>query len=192
MKRQCDHAFGRVTLTKAVAGLPAIGIGRYGGFDLNDRASHSICIYRVARIRIAACRRARLAQPPTQRRNKGSVAEDMGFFDFGTIFFLVAAVVIFFQLRNVLGRRTGNERPPFDPYTAARTRDKDAARRRSGKRRLAAQEARRRRPMTRPTRRSTRSPSRAPTSTRACARSRMPIRPSTRRPSPTAPRWPTR
>jgi predicted lipid-binding transport protein (Tim44 family) len=51
----------------------------------------------------------------------------MGFFDFGTVFFLVAAVVIFFQLRNVLGRRTGNERPPFDPYAAARTRDKDAA-----------------------------------------------------------------
>ncbi len=47
----------------------------------------------------------------------------MGFFDFGTIFFLIAAVVIFFQLRNVLGRRTGNERPPFDPYTASRTRD---------------------------------------------------------------------
>jgi predicted lipid-binding transport protein (Tim44 family) len=45
----------------------------------------------------------------------------MEFFDFGTIFFLVAAVVIFFQLRNVLGRRTGNERPPFDPYTAGRT-----------------------------------------------------------------------
>lgn len=50
----------------------------------------------------------------------------MEFFDFGTIFFLVAAVVIFFQLRNVLGRRTGSERPPFDPYTASRTRDKDA------------------------------------------------------------------
>jgi predicted lipid-binding transport protein (Tim44 family) len=47
----------------------------------------------------------------------------MGFFDFGTIFFLVAAVVIFFQLRNVLGRRTGSERPPFDPYTAGRTRE---------------------------------------------------------------------
>lgn len=45
----------------------------------------------------------------------------MEFFDFGTIFFLIAAVVIFFQLRNVLGRRTGNERPPFDPYTASRT-----------------------------------------------------------------------
>jgi predicted lipid-binding transport protein (Tim44 family) len=44
----------------------------------------------------------------------------MGFFDFGTIFFLVAAVVIFFQLRNVLGRRTGSERPPFDPYAATR------------------------------------------------------------------------
>ena len=51
----------------------------------------------------------------------------MGFFDFGTIFFLIAAVVIFFQLRNVLGRRTGSERPPFDPYTAARGGDKDAA-----------------------------------------------------------------
>jgi len=47
----------------------------------------------------------------------------MEFFDFGTIFFLIAAVVIFFQLRNVLGRRTGNERPPFDPYTAGRTRE---------------------------------------------------------------------
>ena len=51
----------------------------------------------------------------------------MEFFDFGTIFFLVAAVVIFYQLRSVLGRRTGNERPPFDPYTAGRNREKDAA-----------------------------------------------------------------
>ena len=50
----------------------------------------------------------------------------MEFFDFGTIFFLIAAVVIFFQLRNVLGRRTGNERPPFDPYTAARSKPQDA------------------------------------------------------------------
>jgi len=41
-------------------------------------------------------------------------------FDFVTIFFLVAAVVIFLQLRNVLGRRTGSERPPFDPYSARR------------------------------------------------------------------------
>ena len=48
----------------------------------------------------------------------------MEFFDFGTIFFLVAAVVIFYQLRNVLGRRTGSERPPFDPYTAGRGGDK--------------------------------------------------------------------
>ena len=50
----------------------------------------------------------------------------MEFFDFGTIFFLVAAVVIFYQLRSVLGRRTGNERQPFDPYTARRTGEKDA------------------------------------------------------------------
>lgn len=46
----------------------------------------------------------------------------MEFFDFGTIFFLVAAIVIFFQLRNVLGRRTGNERPPVDPYSSPRSR----------------------------------------------------------------------
>lgn len=47
----------------------------------------------------------------------------MAFFDFGTIFFLIAAVVIFFQLRNVLGRRTGRERPPFDPYTRSSRQD---------------------------------------------------------------------
>ncbi len=41
----------------------------------------------------------------------------MEFFDFGTIFFLVAAVIIFYQLRSVLGRRTGHERRPFDPYS---------------------------------------------------------------------------
>jgi predicted lipid-binding transport protein (Tim44 family) len=51
----------------------------------------------------------------------------MEFFDFGTIFFLIAAIVIFFQLRSVLGRRTGNERPPFDPYTAARTGEQNGA-----------------------------------------------------------------
>jgi predicted lipid-binding transport protein (Tim44 family) len=37
-------------------------------------------------------------------------------FDIYTILFLVLAVVIFIRLRNVLGRRTGNERPPYDPY----------------------------------------------------------------------------
>lgn len=41
----------------------------------------------------------------------------MQYFDLGTIFFLAAAVIIFWQLRNVLGRRTGNERPPKDPFT---------------------------------------------------------------------------
>jgi len=50
----------------------------------------------------------------------------MEFFDFGTVFFMVAAVVIFIQLRSVLGKRTGNERPPFDPYTAGRKAEKEA------------------------------------------------------------------
>lgn len=52
-----------------------------------------------------------------------SMAGGMEFFDFGTIFFFIAAVIIFLQLRNVLGRRTGNEKPPFDPYTSARSAD---------------------------------------------------------------------
>ena len=32
-----------------------------------------------------------------------------------TLIFVVAAVFVFLQLRNVLGRRTGHERPPMDP-----------------------------------------------------------------------------
>jgi predicted lipid-binding transport protein (Tim44 family) len=51
----------------------------------------------------------------------------MEYLDFGTIFFLVVAIAIFIQLRNVLGRRTGNEKPPFDPYTAGRARADDAS-----------------------------------------------------------------
>ncbi|NDV88396.1 Tim44/TimA family putative adaptor protein [Aurantimonas aggregata] len=46
---------------------------------------------------------------------------------FGTIFFIVLAVIVLFQLRNVLGRRTGNERPPFDPYTRTEKPREDAA-----------------------------------------------------------------
>lgn len=38
--------------------------------------------------------------------------------DIYTLFFLAIAVVIFFRLRSVLGKRTGEERPPFDPYAA--------------------------------------------------------------------------
>jgi len=55
------------------------------------------------------------------------LADDMEYLDFGTIFFLVVAIVIFVQLRNVLGRRTGSERPPFDPYSANRTKTDDSA-----------------------------------------------------------------
>ena len=45
---------------------------------------------------------------------------------FGTIFFIVVAGVVLYQLYSVLGRRTGHERPPFDPY--ARPSDNGAAR----------------------------------------------------------------
>ena len=37
--------------------------------------------------------------------------------DIYSIIFLIVAVLIFLRLRNVLGRRTGTERPPFDPYS---------------------------------------------------------------------------
>ena len=50
-----------------------------------------------------------------------------GFIDIYTIIFLVIAVVIFLRLRNVLGRRTGNERPPFDPYSRREARPGPAA-----------------------------------------------------------------
>ena len=40
-----------------------------------------------------------------------------GIVDIYTIIFLVIAVLIFLRLRSVLGRRTGSERPPFDPFT---------------------------------------------------------------------------
>jgi predicted lipid-binding transport protein (Tim44 family) len=39
-----------------------------------------------------------------------------GFVDIYTVIFLVIAVVIFVRLRSVLGRRTGSERPPYDPF----------------------------------------------------------------------------
>jgi predicted lipid-binding transport protein (Tim44 family) len=39
-------------------------------------------------------------------------------FDPFNLLLLGIALVVFWRLRGVLGSRTGNERPPFDPYTA--------------------------------------------------------------------------
>lgn len=47
-------------------------------------------------------------------------------FDIYTLLFLVLAVVIFLRLRSVLGRRTGNERPRYDPYSASEAKTKGA------------------------------------------------------------------
>lgn len=46
-------------------------------------------------------------------------------FDPLNLLILAIAVVIFFRLRSVLGRRTGNERPPFDPFAARRRNNND-------------------------------------------------------------------
>lgn len=47
-------------------------------------------------------------------------------FDPLNLLILAIAVVIFFRLRSVLGRRTGNERPPFDPFAARRRNGENA------------------------------------------------------------------
>lgn len=49
---------------------------------------------------------------------------------FGTIFFIVVAAVVLYQLRSVLGRRTGHERPPYDPFS--RTNDNAGPQREQG------------------------------------------------------------
>ena len=51
------------------------------------------------------------------------------FFDIYNLMILALAVAIFLRLRSVLGRRTGNERPPYDPYTARPSQDTREARR---------------------------------------------------------------
>ncbi|MEP2942722.1 MAG: Tim44/TimA family putative adaptor protein [Hyphomicrobiales bacterium] len=38
--------------------------------------------------------------------------------DIYSIIAIIICIVVFFQLRSVLGKRTGSERPPFDPYTS--------------------------------------------------------------------------
>ena len=45
------------------------------------------------------------------RRDRSESEDDV---DIYTIIFLALAVFIFLRLRNVLGQRTGSERPPFD------------------------------------------------------------------------------
>jgi predicted lipid-binding transport protein (Tim44 family) len=44
-------------------------------------------------------------------------------FDPLNLLLLAVALVVFLRLRSVLGRRTGQEKPPFDPYAARRTAD---------------------------------------------------------------------
>lgn len=52
-----------------------------------------------------------------QPEENNDITVKMGSNDFITLFFLVAAVLIFLQLRSVLGRRTGHEKPPFEPMS---------------------------------------------------------------------------
>lgn len=45
-------------------------------------------------------------------------------FNVYNLIFLALAVFIIFRLRSVLGKRTGNERPPFDPYSKTERQQK--------------------------------------------------------------------
>lgn len=48
-------------------------------------------------------------------------------FDVYNLIFLALAVFIIFRLRSVLGKRTGKERPPFDPYSKTDRQEKPQA-----------------------------------------------------------------
>lgn len=48
-------------------------------------------------------------------------------FDPLNLLILAIAIVIFWRLGSLLGRRTGNERPPFDPYSSRDALEKSAA-----------------------------------------------------------------
>lgn len=48
-------------------------------------------------------------------------------FDIVTIVFLCLAVFVIWRLRSVLGQRTGNERPPFDPFARRERNGKPGA-----------------------------------------------------------------
>ncbi|WP_346912013.1 Tim44/TimA family putative adaptor protein [uncultured Roseibium sp.] len=48
-------------------------------------------------------------------------------FDVYNLIFLALAVFIIFRLRSVLGKRTGKERPPFDPYSKTERQEKPQA-----------------------------------------------------------------
>jgi len=48
-------------------------------------------------------------------------------FDPLNLLILAIAVVVIWRLRSVLGKRTGNERPPLDPYAAQRRAEKPQA-----------------------------------------------------------------
>lgn len=50
-----------------------------------------------------------------------------GSFDVSTIVFAILAVFVVWKLRSVLGTRTGNERPPFDPFAGRKAADPKAA-----------------------------------------------------------------
>lgn len=45
--------------------------------------------------------------------------------DIYSIIAIIITVVVIFQLRNALGKRNGNERPPFDPYSSKSDKQAD-------------------------------------------------------------------
>ncbi len=46
-------------------------------------------------------------------------------FDLGTLIPLIIAIVVIFKLRSVLGQRSDDERPPYDPYRSERSETRE-------------------------------------------------------------------
>jgi predicted lipid-binding transport protein (Tim44 family) len=58
-------------------------------------------------------------------RETGSTMQDS--FDVTTIIFLALAVFVIWRLRSVLGQKTGQERPPFEPFSRREARTRPGA-----------------------------------------------------------------
>lgn len=67
---------------------------------------------------VPACRRRRLERLASQTPNSPGDSMSQGIQFIDIIFLGLVAGFLVLRLRSVLGRRTGNERPPKDPYAA--------------------------------------------------------------------------
>src|SRR5215210_8426808 len=77
---------------------------------------HPICRKRPVLPAFACCfRRGRMRNGERGRGHTGSTMQDS--LDVTTIIFLALAVFVIWRLRSVLGQKTGQEKPRFNPFS---------------------------------------------------------------------------